>query len=338
MRIILGIAGEGYGHATRCKPVIEHLKKHELKILTGGKSYEYLSKKQELTKIAVPRLVYANNKLNTTLSGLLTIVKIPAIIYSLGKTFFVFLKFKPDIIINDFEMCTNWMGILFRVPVIHIDNGRIVIEGEIETPKKPFLSFLKVLFWGKILNPSKKYGLIPSFFAIDCKEGNKVVFPPMREEIKKLKPNYGKHILVYQTSKSYGGLIKELEKVDRKFVVYGFDKNEVQKNIAFRKFNEKGFFKDLANCSCVITNGGFSLISESIYLKKPVLSCPVRKQFEQEVNAFYLDKLGYGKKVEFLSAENITEFIGELKRYKRNLNKLEWKDCFLEEMDEIILL
>ena len=308
MKIILGIAGEGYGHATRCKTLIEHInhiKKHKLKILTGGKSFEYLSKEEKITKIAVPRLVYVNNELSTTLSGLINIIKTPSMIYSFAKTFFVFLKFKPHLVINDFEMFSNWMGILFRIPIVHIDNGRIVVEGKIATPKKPLLSYLKVVFWGKFMNPTKIFGIIPSFFKVPCKENNKIVFPPIRKEIKKLKPKDKKHILVYQTSKSYSKLIDELKKVDKKFVVYGFDIEKKEENILFRKFNEKQFFKDLGDCNSVITNGGFSLISESIYLNKPVLSCPVKKQFEQETNAFYVDKSGYGKKVSFLSAENI---------------------------------
>ena len=38
-----------------------------------------------------------------------------------------------------------------------------------------------------------------------------------------------------------------------------------------------------------MTNGGLSLIHEAIYLQKPILSVPVRHQFEQEMNARYLE-------------------------------------------------
>jgi hypothetical protein len=44
----------------------------------------------------------------------------------------------------------------------------------------------------------------------------------------------------------------------------------------------------------VICGGGHTLISEALYLGKPVLSFPIRFAGEQEVNAAYLDRLGYG--------------------------------------------
>jgi uncharacterized protein (TIGR00661 family) len=44
----------------------------------------------------------------------------------------------------------------------------------------------------------------------------------------------------------------------------------------------------------VIANSGFSLICEALYLGKPYLAIPVRHQFEQVLNAYYVDKMGYG--------------------------------------------
>ena len=44
----------------------------------------------------------------------------------------------------------------------------------------------------------------------------------------------------------------------------------------------------------VVTGGGFSLLSEAVYLGKPVLSVPLRGQFEQLMNARYLEREGFG--------------------------------------------
>ena len=35
-------------------------------------------------------------------------------------------------------------------------------------------------------------------------------------------------------------------------------------------------------------------MSEAVYLRKPMLSVPVERQFEQVLNALYLQQLGYG--------------------------------------------
>ena len=43
-----------------------------------------------------------------------------------------------------------------------------------------------------------------------------------------------------------------------------------------------------------VANGGLSLIGEAVYLGKPIFSVPVRNQYEQVLNARYLEELGYG--------------------------------------------
>ena len=65
--------------------------------------------------------------------------------------------------------------------------------------------------------------------------------------------------------------------------------------LVFRPFSETVFLDDLRSARAVIAGGGFSLLSECVYLHKPVLSIPVEGQFEQVLNARYLEKLGYGE-------------------------------------------
>ena len=64
--------------------------------------------------------------------------------------------------------------------------------------------------------------------------------------------------------------------------------------IEFRPRSVDGFLADLVTARGVITGGGFSLLSEAVYLGKPVLSVPLRGQFEQLMNARYLEREGYG--------------------------------------------
>jgi uncharacterized protein (TIGR00661 family) len=62
----------------------------------------------------------------------------------------------------------------------------------------------------------------------------------------------------------------------------------------------------------VVANGGFTLLSEAVYLHKPVLASPVKKQFEQVLNARYVEALGYGLAADALSAERLGEFLERL--------------------------
>jgi UDP:flavonoid glycosyltransferase YjiC (YdhE family) len=73
-----------------------------------------------------------------------------------------------------------------------------------------------------------------------------------------------------------------------------------------------------------VAGGGFSLMSEAVYLGKPLLAIPLRGQFEQVMNARYLHRTGYGMCVERTSKsalglflERIGEFEGTLARYEQ---------------------
>jgi uncharacterized protein (TIGR00661 family) len=45
----------------------------------------------------------------------------------------------------------------------------------------------------------------------------------------------------------------------------------------------------------VVCGGSHTLISEALFYGKPVISFPIQNAFEQFLNAFYLERLGYGR-------------------------------------------
>ncbi len=62
-------------------------------------------------------------------------------------------------------------------------------------------------------------------------------------------------------------------------------------------------------------------MSESLYLGKPVFSLPVAWQFEQWLNARYLEDLGYGLMCDDLQdfPVKMQDFLGRLSRYRENI-------------------
>ena len=117
--------------------------------------------------------------------------------------------------------------------------------------------------------------------------------------------------------------MEELKKLDEKFIVYGFNKDETDKNLTYRAFNEDQIYEDMRTAKAIIVNGGFTMISEAIYLKKPIYSTPAHKNFEQILNGFYVEKLGYGEYHEDLDVKKIEKFLDNLPKYQENLNKVE---------------
>jgi len=192
----------------------------------------------------------------------------------------------------------------------------------------------------KLKVPDCRNYLITSFFHPPIIKENTGFIPPiLRDEIIQTQTSYSDHILVYQTSTSQGNLIKMLQEIPKeKFHVYGFNKEEKHGNVELKPFSEDAFINDLASAKAVISNGGFSLISEAVYMKKPVCSYPISKQFEQFVNAAYIDFLKYGKHLNVFSSEGIKAFLYDLDFYRENINKYsqDGNNETLKKLEEII--
>ena len=88
----------------------------------------------------------------------------------------------------------------------------------------------------------------------------------------------------------------------------------------------------------MIANAGFSLVSEALHLGKPYLALPVRHQFEQLFNAYYVQKMGYGQYSEKLGPNNLADFLAALPRYTENLASYPRQDnsALLRKLDALI--
>lgn len=342
-RIIYSVCGEGLGHAIRSGVILEELsKKYEILIFASDRAYSYLSQKfDNVHEIYGFNTVYEDNTVKNRKTFVKAMKTLPRDLKSsLGLLYKLAREFKPDIIVSDFEIYASLLSNLLRIPLISIDNMHVITQCNIQYPDKYKKEKLKSegVVRSFIVRPERY--IIISYFYPEIKNPEKtVIYPPvLRKEIMDLKTFYGDHILVYQTSKSNLKLIKTLKKFKDNFIIYGFDKNEKDGNLEFKLFNEDQFFDDLKNAIAVITNGGFTLISESLYLKKPIYSVPVKGQFEQILNAVYLDKLGYGKFHEEINEENLKKFLKNLPEYQENLKNYHGYDnkALIKELEDSI--
>lgn len=342
-RILYGVCGEGMGHAIRSGVILEELsKKHSIKILASGKAYKYLSKKfEDVYEIGGFNTVYENNRVNTIKTFFESIRRFPKHLISNFWTIYrIVNEFNPHIVISDFEFYSSLFANIMRLPLISIDNIHVISRCKIKYPRKYWWDRIKAEIVIRLFVIKAKKYLITTYYFPQVKypENTKLYPPILRKKIIKLKPSYGDHVFVYQTSKTNKKLLNDLKKINQKFIIYGFDENKEVKNLKFKKFNESEFYDDLASAKAVITNGGFSLISEALYLKKPILSIPIQGQFEQILNALYLDKLGYGKFIEESSVGKIMEFLNNLDKYREKLKDYEYcgNDFLISDLEEII--
>ena len=89
----------------------------------------------------------------------------------------------------------------------------------------------------------------------------------------------------------------------------GLTEDEEEGNLRYRPFANEQFVDDLRTCRGVVASAGFSLMSEVVYLRKPMLALPLAGQFEQEMNARYLERLGYGTAADVLDEAALGRFL-----------------------------
>ncbi|MDL2246348.1 glycosyltransferase [Methanobrevibacter sp. OttesenSCG-928-K11] len=329
--VFYSICGEGMGHAIRSGVIIDKLKnKYDIHIFSSDRAYKYLKNKFEnVYEIGGFNTVYENNKVSDSKTLFKAMKANPTnlkegydILYKQSR------KYKPNIIISDFENYSSVLSKLINVPLISLDNIHMITQTKIDYPYHHQTDMLKAkgVIKAYILRP--KIHILTSFFYPKVRKGKKaIIYPPvLRDEILKLEPKIGDHILVYQTSDSSIKLVEKLKNVNEKFIIYGFNKEETQGNLVFKKFNEDVFFKDISEAKAVICNGGFTLISEAIYLKKPIYSVPAHGNFEQILNGFYVDKLGYGEYHSKIKTNQINKFLSKLDKYQKKLNSVKKTD------------
>jgi uncharacterized protein (TIGR00661 family) len=329
MRILYGVVGEGMGHATRSRVVLEHLTKHhDVHIVVSGRARDYLAKRFEnVHNIWGFTIQYEGNsvkKWQTVLQNLKGAVSgWPLNV----KTYFDLVEnFAPDVVISDFESFSYMFGRNHFIPVISVDNMQIINrcthDPALLAGHEDQFELTRGIVKSKV--PGSFHYLVTTFFYPPVRKERTTLAPSiLRPEILAAKSEPGDHLLVYQTMTSNTALIDELKKSGKECRIYGYKrdlKEDLREgNLLFRPFSEAGFIDDLRTARGVVGGGGYTLMSEAVYLRKPMLSVPIGGQFEQVMNALYLQQLGYGMHATALDGRVLGEFLEKVPDCEKSL-------------------
>jgi len=343
MKILYGVTGEGMGHAMRSRVVLDHLVQqgHQVEIMTSSRAVEYLGKRfAEVHPIHGFHIIYEENRVRrgkTLWSNVLSgVAAIPAQI----KSYFELIEdFAPQVVISDFESWSYLYAKARGVPVISIDNQQIInrcthapelLEGE-----RANFELTRAFVKSKL--PGCEHYLVTTFFYPPVRKEHTTLVPPiLRPEILRATSTHGDHLLVYQTAEGYEGMLDALRNTGLECRIYGMRRGitaeQTEGKLRYMPFSEDVFIRDLASSRAVISGGGFTLMTESVYLHKPLLAVPVAGQFEQVINARYLQAEGYGRSATAINDDTVSDFISsidgcaqQLARYKQDGNALLFK-------------
>jgi len=288
---------------------------HEVKLVASGRARGYLRRYfddvQDIRGISVAFSADAVSRLRTAFQlgrGLRATVRDSIALYRRAIS-----GFQPDVCISDFDSFSHVFGLLFDRPVISLDHQHVIDRCEhadrvVRTMPCDF-SLTRAVVRAKI--PWCRHYVVTSFyFPPPKREATTLVGPILRPELLALEPTAGDDVLLYQTNEVAPELVATLRGVpEQRFVVYHRGESHERGNVSIRAFDEPRFLAELASARAVICNGGFTAMSEALFLGKPVLSVPIRHQGEQELNAAYLTALGLGHAARRLDAKTVRSFL-----------------------------
>lgn len=351
LRLIYGVTGEGMGHATRSRVIIEHLlrKGHQVRVVVSGRAHGFLKERLKgydnlsIHEIGGLTLTYMDNRVERLRSLFKNLASAPASVRKNIETYRQVAEahFEPDMVFSDFESWAALYATNHFLPIVSIDNMQVIDRCKHEKSVLDGARTDRPIAQAavKIKIPGAYHYLVTSFFFPPVRKKRTTLVPPvLRPEILSAQREPGDHVLVYQTSSTNERLVEALRTLPHQFRFYGMRKNEELGNVKLLEFSETGFVEDLRTAKAVIAGGGFSLMSEAVSLHVPMLSIPVERQFEQQLNARYLEHLGYGAWAQRLDADVISRFLENASEYAKNLERYERQDnsMLLDCVDELV--
>ncbi|MFH1923224.1 MAG: MJ1255/VC2487 family glycosyltransferase [Planctomycetota bacterium] len=341
-RIVYGVSGEGSGHSSRAREIASHLREkgHTIWLVSYDRGYQNLRDDFDVFETEGLSIASKDNKVSIVKTFTENIKRLPEGYRSLQELREkLFKEFRPDCVITDFEPMTAYLANHYSLPLVTIDNQHRMRYLKYECPPHVTVEAQVTKTIIRAMVPRPDVSLVTAFCVGETTNDRTFVFPPiLRRIVLDQQPSDGDHILVYLTS-GFESFLEELSHFRREsFLVYGYDRSERAGGLTFKPFSREGFLEDLASAKAVMATAGFTLISEALCLKKPCMAMPMRGQFEQELNAFQLERLGYGKSVPELSAEAIGDFLYRVPDYAERLKDYEAGDnlAIKEKLDELL--
>ena len=319
MNILYGIATTGNGHISRSRIIVDSLKKrgHSIDVILSGRDKKDLFDIDDFKPFEIKKgFTFVINK--GKINYLKTVLKSSPIqflndIKSIDNNY--------DLVITDFDPISAYAAKKYKIPCIGIGHQYSFYKNIPMTKKMKFIS----IFFPRIYAPANFP--IPSHFY----HFNQSILPPFIDpKLYEVDSTYQKksNTLVYLPWENLKNMISIFGKIEGKFILYtNIESIEKHGNITLKPFSNITFKEDLIQCSGLITNAGFQLPSEALFLGKPILCKPLNGQPEQEHNVKILKELGYATICDKIDVNNIENWIK---------NKINVKINFRNSIDLII--
>jgi uncharacterized protein (TIGR00661 family) len=302
MKILYGVQTTGNGHISRSREVIRELKNlgHDVSVLLSGRKAAMQTELKDFEPYqAVKGLTFCTDR------GKLKYLKT-----ALGLNFFQFYRDIAsfdgsgfDLVISDFEPISARIARRNSIPSIGVGHQYAFIHDIPVSGDNLLARFVM-----------KNFAPVDYPVGLHWHHFNHPILPPIvPPEIDRNDAKIENKILVYLPFEQLNEVLALLKPFRRFefFVYHRLTQAEDNGHLHLRPYSRSGFLNDLIECTGVISNAGFELASEAMFLGKKILVKPLAGQMEQLSNALAIDSLELGMAMNRLNIVKVARFLDQ---------------------------
>jgi uncharacterized protein (TIGR00661 family) len=324
--IFFSMAGEGRGHATRARALVEKLRgEHRCVLFSPGHAHELLQPAYEGTDVEVRQLpglflkydrYQRVDQFRTALAGARFALRLERNVRAAREAI---EKEGADLVVTDFEAIFARAARRAKVPLVAVDHQSFLCESDFSGLPT------RLQWWAYYMGLTVRmvYGgrldaLVVSSF---CKPPLRRPRPNLhqvgvllRPELETCTPTIGDHLLVYLRRKAPDSLLDAIADAGVPAKVYGLGERPSHRGVSFHKVHEQRFLDDLTSCRALVCTAGNQGVGEALWLRKPVLGFPEPNNHEQFINAHFIESTGVGRRcaMETLDGSEVRRFLDDL--------------------------
>jgi uncharacterized protein (TIGR00661 family) len=326
-RIAISLCGEGRGHATRIRTLIERLPAdHEILVYTSADALAFLSGhcaplRPRVRLEEIPGVVFQYT------AGRLDVMRSIAAgldyqARQLGPLVDRMIRdletFAADLAITDFEPALPRAAGRLGLPLVSVDHQHFLLAYDLDS--LPWTLqwnawFMSRAVWMYVTEAADT--VVSAFFRPPLRRGWEHVVqvgPLLRREILGAVASDEGFVLSYLRRHTPFSAVEAIAACGLPVKIYGLGEREPLGRCSFHAIEEKRFVEDLAACRCLVSAAGNQLIGEALQLGKPLLVLPERAHSEQLMNSHFLEAMGCGEFaiLEEVTPERVRAFIDRL--------------------------
>lgn len=328
--LFYSMSGEGRGHATRTRAIVEDLRRrHRVVLFAPRQAHDLLAPLYEGTDVEVRRIEglafhYRDggglDHVRTVLEFLRVVRRFPQLVDQLRAAI---RAERPDLVVTDFEPLLPRAAEREGVPYVSVDHQHFLTTYSMEglPARQRFQAFLMALAV-RAFHGRQKLTVVSSFYKPRLKRAllGKVhqVGVLLGDDVRHRKPSEGDFLLVYLRRDTPARVFRALAASGLPCRVYGPGRTGTEGNLTFLPVDRASFVDDLARCRALVSTAGNQVVGEAMHLGKPVLALPEADNWEQGINGYWVERMGIGMcaSPSTLRSRTIAEFLARRDEFK----------------------